>query len=244
MKFVSWNVNGLRSSSGIVDAILDFDADFVCLQETKVRPGELYLDFPGYRSFWNYAEKKGYSGTCVYSRHEPVSVRNGFGVARFDCEGRAITLEMPGFYLVNIYSPHSQSDLYRLQYRMDWEDALREYISVLMKDKPVIVCGDFNVVYDDIDFERSPFNRLTPCLTEYERNKMSELLSMGFVDVWRLMHPGEIGGSLFPAGRSCDGWRLDYFLVSKGLQERIVSSDILRNIYGSDHCPIELVLDI
>ncbi len=249
MKFISWNVNGLRAvaGKGFADIFDGFDADFVCLQETKLQAGQLDLEFLGYTSYWNYAEKKGYSGTCIYTREEPLGVTYGIGIPEHDTEGRVVTLEMPGFYLVNVYTPNSQDGLRRLPYRMEWEDAFREYLCGLKERKGVIVCGDMNVAHEEIDLKNPATNHLNAGFSDEERGKMTELLGAGFVDSWRLQHPDEAKYSWWSyrmAARERNvGWRIDYFLVSEGLKERIVSTDIHNEIYGSDHCPIELVLE-
>ena len=249
MKFISWNVNGLRAvaGKGFADIFDGFDADFVCLQETKLQAGQLDLEFLGYTSYWNYAEKKGYSGTCIYTREEPLGVTYGIGIPEHDTEGRVVTLEMPGFYLVNVYTPNSQDGLRRLPYRMEWEDAFREYLCSLKERKGVIVCGDMNVAHEEIDLKNPATNHLNAGFSDEERAKMTELLGAGFVDSWRLQHPDEAKYSWWSyrmAARERNvGWRIDYFLVSDSLRERIVSTDIHNEIYGSDHCPVELVLE-
>ncbi len=248
MKFISWNVNGLRAvaGKGFADIFVDFDADFVCLQETKLQAGQIDLEFPGYTSFWNYAEKKGYSGTCIYTRQEPLGVSYGLGIPDHDTEGRVITLEMPDFYLVNVYTPNSQDGLRRLDYRMQWEDAFRAYLGGLKERKGVIVCGDMNVAHEPIDLKNPDTNHFNAGFSDEERGKMTELLASGFTDSWRSLHEGEAKYSWWSyrmAARERNvGWRIDYFLVSDGLRGRIVSADIHNQIYGSDHCPVELVL--
>ena len=248
LKFISWNVNGLRAvaGKGFADVFVDLDADFFCLQETKMQPGQLDLEFPGYRSFWNSAEKKGYSGTAVYTRCEPLSVRYGLGVEEHDHEGRVITLEYPGFYLVCAYVPNSQDGLRRLDYRMRWEDAMRSYLCAL--DKPVVLCGDLNVAHAEIDIKNPASNRRNAGFTDEERGKFSDLLAAGFTDSWRWQHPGEVKYSWwsyrFHARENNAGWRIDYFVVSDALREKIVSTDIHNEIFGSDHCPVELVLNL
>ena len=249
MKFISWNVNGLRAvaGKGFADIFDGFDADFVCLQETKLQAGQLDLEFLGYTSYWNYAEKKGYSGTCIYTREEPLGVTYGIGTPEHDSEGRVVTLEMPGFYLVNVYTPNSQDGLRRLPYRMEWEDAFREYLCGLKERKGVIVCGDMNVAHEEIDLKNPDTNHFNAGFSDEERAKMTELLGTGFIDSWRLQHPDEAKYSWWSyrmAARERNvGWRIDYFLVSDSLRERIVSTDIHNEIYGSDHCPVELVLE-
>ena len=246
LKFISWNVNGLRAvaGKGFADIFVGLDADFVCLQETKLQEGQLDLEFPGYQSYWNYAQKKGYSGTAVYTKHTPLSVRYGMGVEEHDQEGRLITLEYERFYLVCCYVPNSQDGLKRLDYRMQWEDALRGYLCSL--DKPVVYCGDLNVAHEEIDLKNPSTNRLNAGFTDQERGKFTELLAAGFVDSWRFQHPTEIKYSWWSyrmnARARNAGWRIDYFVVSEALKDSIVSTDILNDIFGSDHCPVEMVL--
>ena len=248
MKFVSWNVNGLRAvaGKGFADVFADFDADFFCVQETKLQAGQIDLEFLGYKSYWDYAEKKGYSGTAVWAKHEPLGVSYGLGVDEHDHEGRAVTLEYPDFYLVNTYVPNSQDGLRRLDYRMRWEDAFRAYVSRLAEKKGVIICGDMNVAHEEIDLKNPDTNHMNAGFSDEERGKMSELLSAGFVDSWRIQHPGEAKYSWWSyrmAARERNvGWRIDYFLVSQNIASRIVSTDIHNEIFGSDHCPVELVL--
>lgn len=249
MKFISWNVNGLRAvaSKGFADRFLELDADFFCLQETKLQAGQIDMEFPGYSSYWNYAEKKGYSGTCIYSRHEPLSVRLGIGRPEHDSEGRTVTLEFPDFYLVDVYTPNSQDGLRRLSYRMEWEDAFRDYLTGLASEKGVIVCGDMNVAHEEIDLKNPATNHFNAGFSDEERGKFGELLASGFTDSWRKLHPGEAKYSWWSyrmAARERNvGWRIDYFLVSSSLEGRIVSADIHNEIFGSDHCPVELVLE-
>ena len=248
MKFISWNVNGLRAAAGkgFADAFVALDADFFCLQETKMQAGQLDLEFPGYRSYWNYADKKGYSGTAVYTRHEPLSVRYGIGVDEHDHEGRVITLEMPSFFLVNAYVPNSQDGLRRLDYRMRWEDDMRAYLTSL--GKPVVFCGDLNVAHEEIDLKNPSSNRRNAGFTDEERERFGRLLEAGFIDTWRSQHPGEVKYSWwsyrFHAREKNAGWRIDYFLVSESLREAILSTDIHTGTEGSDHCPVELVLAV
>ena len=246
MKFISWNVNGLRAvaGKGFADAFVTLDADFFCLQETKLQAGQVDLEFPGYRSFWNYADKKGYSGTAIYTKHEPLSVRYGIGIDEHDHEGRVITLEYPDFFLVCAYVPNSQDGLRRLDYRMRWEDDMRAYLCGL--PKPVILCGDLNVAHREIDLKNPSSNRRNAGFTDEERAKFGILLDTGFVDTWRVQHPDEVKYSWwsyrFNARANNAGWRIDYFIVSEALRGRIVSTDIHNEIFGSDHCPVELVL--
>ena len=246
MKFISWNVNGLRAvaGKGFADAFISLDADFFCLQETKLQAGQVELEFPGWRSFWNYADKKGYSGTAVYTKHEPLSVRYGIGIDEHDHEGRVITLEYPDFFLVCAYVPNSQDGLRRLDYRMRWEDDMRAYLCGL--PKPVVLCGDLNVAHREIDLKNPSSNRRNAGFTDEERTKFGTLLEAGFVDTWRFQHPDEVKYSWwsyrFNARANNAGWRIDYFVVSEALRARIVSTDIHNEIFGSDHCPVELVL--
>ena len=248
MKFISWNVNGLRAvaGKGFADIFDTFDADFVCLQETKLQAGQLDLEFLGYESYWNYAEKKGYSGTAIYTRQHPLSVTYGIGVPEHDTEGRVITLEMPDFYLVNVYTPNSQDGLRRLPYRMEWEDAFRQYLCGLAARKGVIVCGDMNVAHEEIDLKSPATNHFNAGFSDEERAKMTELLAAGFVDTWRSLHPGEAKYSWWSyrmnARERNVGWRIDYFLVSESLRARIQDTDILNDIFGSDHCPVSLTI--
>ena len=249
MKFISWNVNGLRAvaGKGFADIFVDLDADFFCLQETKLQAGQIDLEFPGYTSYWNYADKKGYSGTAVYTKHVPLSVTYGIGVDEHDHEGRLITLEMDDFYLVCCYVPNSQDGLRRLEYRMRWEDDLRAYLSGLASKKGVVFCGDLNVAHEEIDLKNPATNHLNAGFTDEERAKFSALLGAGFIDTWRLLHPGEEKYSWwsyrFSAREKNVGWRIDYFVVSESLRDRIVSADIHNEIFGSDHCPVELEMN-
>ena len=249
IKLVSWNVNGLRAcaSKGFADSFRQLDADFFCLQETKMQEGQLDMEFEGYRSYWNYAEKKGYSGTAVFTKHEPVNVTYGIGIGEHDHEGRVITLEMADFYLVNVYTPNSQDELARLDYRMKWEDDFRNYLLGLEKNKPVIVCGDLNVAHKEIDLKNPKTNRRNAGFTDEERAKFSTLLESGFIDTFRYFYPDAEGiyswwSYRFRSREKNAGWRIDYFLVSKGLQERIEGAAIHNEIFGSDHCPVELTL--
>ena len=248
-KFISWNVNGLRAvaGKGFADIFAGFDADFFCIQETKLQAGQIDLEFPGYTSYWDYADKKGYSGTAVYTKHAPLSVRYGIGVDEHDHEGRAVTLEMPDFYLVNVYVPNSQDGLRRLDYRMRWEDDFRAYAGGLAKKKGVIICGDMNVAHEEIDLKNPAANHFNAGFSDEERGKMTELLGAGFTDSWRMQHPDEAKYSWWSyrmAARERNvGWRIDYFLVSDGLRSRIVSTDIHNGVFGSDHCPVELVME-
>lgn len=246
MKLVSWNVNGLRAvaGKGFADIFEQLDADCVCLQETKLQAGQIDLEFLGYESYWNYADKPGYSGTVIYTRVHPLSVSYGIGIDEHDHEGRVVTLEFEDYYLVNVYVPNSQDGLRRLDYRMQWEDAFRAYLSGL--NKPVVVCGDMNVAHEEIDLKNPATNHMNAGFTDEERGKMTELLGSGFVDTWRFQHPDEAKYSWWSyrmAARERNvGWRIDYFLVSEALRDRIVSTDILNDVFGSDHCPVELIL--
>ena len=250
MKYISWNVNGLRAVVGknFREAFAQFDADFFCLQETKMQEGQLDLSFPGYTSYWNYAEKKGYSGTAVYTRQTPVAVTYGMGIEEHDHEGRVITLEMEDHYLVCVYTPNSQDGLRRLGYRMEWEDAFRNYLLTLDQKKPVIVCGDMNVAHKEIDLKNPATNHQNAGFTDEEREKMTTLLGSGFIDTFRHFYPDAINryswwSYRFHAREKNVGWRIDYFLVSERLASRLKSADIHDDIMGSDHCPISLVLE-
>lgn len=249
MKFISWNVNGLRACVGkdFEKSFATLDADFFCLQETKIQQGQLDLQFPGYHSYWNYAEKKGYSGTAIYTRHEPLSVAYGIGIDEHDHEGRVITLEMPDFYLVTVYTPNSQDELRRLDYRMQWEADFLAYLQRLDALKPVVVCGDLNVAHQEIDLKNPKTNRRNAGFTDEEREKFSTLLAAGFTDSFRYLHPDQITYSWwsyrFKAREKNAGWRIDYFVVSNRLQPKIKVADIHTEIFGSDHCPVELVLE-
>ncbi len=247
MKFISWNVNGLRAccEKGFRESFKALNADFFCLQETKMQAGQLDIEFDGYKSWWNYADKKGYSGTAVFSRHEPLSVSYGMGIDEHDHEGRVITLEMPGFYLVNVYTPNSQDGLARLDYRMTWEDDFRNYLLGLEKSKPVIVCGDLNVAHKEIDLKNPKTNRRNAGFTDEERGKFTELLGSGFIDTFRHFYPDATGiyswwSYRFRSREKNAGWRIDYFLVSEGLKDRLAGAGIHNEIFGSDHCPVEL----
>ena len=246
MKLVSWNVNGLRAvaGKGFADIFEQLDADCVCLQETKLQAGQIDLEFLGYESYWNYADKPGYSGTVIYTRVHPLSVSYGIGIDKHDHEGRVVTLEFEDYYLVNVYVPNSQDGLRRLDYRMQWEDAFRAYLKGL--NKPVVVCGDMNVAHEEIDLKNPATNHMNAGFTDEERGKMTELLASGLVDTWRFQHPDEAKYSWWSyrmAARERNvGWRIDYFLVSEALRDRIVSPDILNDVFGSDHCPVELIL--
>lgn len=247
MKFVSWNVNGLRAccDKGFREAFEKMDADFFCLQETKMQEGQLDLEFEGYRSFWNYADKKGYSGTAVFTRHQPLNVTYGMGIDEHDHEGRVITVEMADFFLVTVYTPNSQDGLKRLDYRMKWEDDFRRYLLELDGRKPVIVCGDLNVAHKEIDLKNPKSNRRNAGFTDEEREKFSCLLESGFTDTFRHFYPSAEGiyswwSYRFKAREKNAGWRIDYFLASKSMEERLVGASICTDIFGSDHCPVVL----
>ena len=250
MKFISWNVNGLRAcvGKGFTDAFTALDADFFCLQETKMQEGQLSLNLDGYESYWNYADKKGYSGTAIFTRHTPLSVKLGMGIDEHDHEGRIITLEMEQFYLVTVYTPNSQDGLRRLEYRMRWEDDFRQFLLRLSEKKPVIVCGDLNVAHEEIDIKNPKANRHNAGFTDEERQKMTTLLGSGFTDTFRWKHPDQETYSWwsyrFHAREKNAGWRIDYFLTSNDLRPRIIDAKIHTDILGSDHCPVELTLDI
>ncbi|MGP1351153.1 MAG: exodeoxyribonuclease III [Hoylesella marshii] len=250
MKFISWNVNGLRACVGksFEGSFRMLDADFFCLQETKMQEGQLNLQFEGYEAYWNYAEKKGYSGTAIYTRHQPQSVSYGMGVEAHDHEGRIITLEMPGFYLVTVYTPNSQDGLKRLAYRMQWEEDFLQYIKKLDAKKPVIICGDMNVAHEEIDIKNPKTNRHNAGFTDEERNKFTTLLSEGFTDTFRYKYPEQVRYSWwsyrFQARAKNAGWRIDYFVVSNRLKPQIIDAKIHTAILGSDHCPVEVELNL
>lgn len=250
MKLISWNVNGLRAVVGknFREVFQELDADFFCLQETKMQAGQLDLQFPGYRSWWNFADKKGYSGTAIYSRMEPLAVTYGMGIDEHDHEGRVITLEMDDFFLVCVYTPNSQDGLRRLDYRMQWENDFRAYLQGLDSRKPVVVCGDMNVAHKEIDLKNPKINRQNAGFTDKERQQMTTLLEAGFTDTFRHLHPTAEGiyswwSYRFHAREKNTGWRIDYFLTSTRLLPRVREANILTDIMGSDHCPVELVLD-
>ena len=251
MKFISWNVNGLRACAGkgFADIFKELDADFFCLQETKMQAGQLDLEFEGYESYWNYAEKKGYSGTAIYTKHKPLSVAYGLGIEEHDKEGRVITLEYGDFYLVTVYVPNSQDELRRLDYRMEWEDAFRNYLLDLDKKKPVIVCGDLNVAHKEIDLKNPKTNRRNAGFTDEEREKFTILLDAGFTDTFRHFFPDTEGiyswwSYRFQARAKNAGWRIAYFVSSKRLDGKLLSASIHTEIYGSDHCPVEVQIDL
>ena len=250
MKFISWNVNGLRAcvGKGFEDIFARLDADFVCLQETKLQAGQIELPFEGYQSYWDYAEKKGYSGTVIFTRHQPLSVAYGMGIEEHDHEGRVVTLEMDDFYLVNVYTPNSQDELKRLDYRMAWEEDFCRYLCQLDTKKPVIVCGDMNVAHEEIDLKNPKTNHRNPGFTDEEREKFGKLLQNGFTDTFRHLHPEEQTFSWwsyrFKAREKNIGWRIDYFLISNRLLPSLTSASIHTEIMGSDHCPVELILNV
>ena len=249
MKFISWNVNGLRACAGkgFADAFAALDADFFCLQETKMQEGQLDMQFPGYQSYWNYADKKGYSGTAIYTRHTPLNVTRGIGIDEHDHEGRVVTMEMQEFFLVCCYTPNSQDGLRRLDYRMKWEDDFRNYLMRLDAVKPVVLCGDLNVAHEEIDLKNPKTNRKNAGFTDEERQQMTTLLSSGFVDTFRTLYPEQVTYSWwsyrFQARQKNAGWRIDYFIISERLRSRLHDAKIHTDILGSDHCPVELDLD-
>ena len=249
MKFISWNVNGLRAcmGKGFADTFRQLDADFFCLQETKMQAGQLDLHFEGYEAYWSYAEKKGYSGTAIFTKHRPQAVTYGMGIDQHDHEGRVITLEMEDFFLVTVYVPNSQDELRRLDYRMEWERDFLSYLLKLDQRKPVIVCGDLNVAHEEIDLKNPKTNRRNAGFTDEERERFTQWLSNGFTDTFRHLHPTDVTYSWwsyrFHAREKNAGWRIDYFVVSDRLRERVASASIHTDIMGSDHCPVELVMD-
>ena len=248
MRFVSWNVNGLRAceGKGFSEVFKQLDADFFCLQETKMQAGQLDLAYDGYESFWNYADKKGYSGTAIFTRHKPLAVTYGIGIDLHDHEGRVITLEMDKFFLITVYVPNAQDELKRLDYRMQWEDDFLSYIKALDEKKPVIVCGDLNVAHQEIDLKNPKTNRRNPGFTDEERGKFSHWLESGFTDTFRHLYPEQVTYSWwsyrFRAREKNTGWRIDYFVTSNRIDKMIVDAKIHTEIFGSDHCPVELDL--
>ena len=248
-KMISWNVNGLRAvyAKGFVDIFNKINADIFCIQETKLQEGQIDLNLPGYEMYWNYAEKKGYSGTAIFTRIKPISVKKGIGIEEHDKEGRVIPLEFEDYYLVTVYTPNSQAELARLDYRMKWEEDFKAYLKKLEEKKPVVVCGDLNVAHKDIDLKNPKTNRKNAGFTDEEREKFTKLLDSGFIDTFRYFYPTEEGkyswwSYRFSARKKNAGWRIDYFLVSECLKDRLKSADILSDVMGSDHCPVELVL--
>ncbi len=251
MKFISWNVNGIRAcvGKGFADAFASLDADFFCLQETKMQAGQLDLEFEGYESYWNYAEKKGYSGTAIFTKHHPLSVTYGLGIEEHDHEGRVITLEYENFYLITVYVPNSQDELQRLDYRMTWEDAFRNYICELDKKKPVIFCGDLNVAHKEIDLKNPKTNRRSAGFTDEEREKFTVLLQAGFTDTFRFFYPDQEQiyswwSYRFKSRERNTGWRIDYFVTSERLNDKLQGAKIHTDIFGSDHCPVEVEIEI
>ena len=249
MKLISWNVNGLRAcvQKGFLDFFQKADADIFCIQESKLQEGQISLDLPGYYQYWNYAQKKGYSGTAIFTRQEPLTVTYGIGIPEHDTEGRVITLEFPEFYMVTCYTPNSQNELARLPYRMQWEDAFRGYLLSLDAKKPVILCGDLNVAHQEIDLKNPKTNRQNAGFTDEERGKMTELLESGFTDTFRHFYPDQENiyswwSYRFKAREKNAGWRIDYFITSKRLDDKLTDAKIHTDIFGSDHCPVELTL--
>lgn len=250
-KFISWNVNGLRAcvNKGFLDFFHSVDADAFCLQETKLQEGQISLELPGYFQYWNYAEKKGYSGTAIFVKEEPLAVFYGLGIEEHDHEGRVITLEYPDYYLITCYTPNSQNELLRLPYRMQWEDAFRAYLLQLNEKKPVIICGDLNVAHKEIDLKNPKANRQNAGFTDEERGKMTELLEAGFLDSFRYLYPEQTGiyswwSYRFHAREKNAGWRIDYFLTSAALADKLSDAKILTDVPGSDHCPVELDIEL
>lgn len=251
MKMVSWNVNGLRAcvTKGFVDIFNKLDADIFCLQETKLQEGQIDLTLEGYYQYWNYAEKKGYSGTAIFTKKEPLAVTNGIGIDEHNTEGRVITLEFEDFFFVTCYTPNSQNELKRLDYRMKWEDDFREYLLRLNKKKPVILCGDLNVAHNEIDLKNPKTNRKNAGFSDEEREKMTTLLNSGFTDSFRYLYPDKEGiyswwSYRFNARKNNAGWRIDYFITSDSIKDKIIDSKIHTDIMGSDHCPVELDIDL
>lgn len=251
MKFISWNVNGLRAcvNKNFMEFFNEADADAFCIQETKLQEGQIDLTLPGYHQYWNYAEKKGYSGTAIFTKQEPLSVRCGMGIPEHDTEGRVITLEFASYYLVTCYTPNSQNELARLDYRMEWEDAFRGYLISLEQDKPVIVCGDLNVAHQEIDLKNPKANRNNAGFTDAERGKFTELTEHGFIDTFRHFYPDATGiyswwSYRFRAREKNAGWRIDYFLTSEALKGQLTDARIHTDIMGSDHCPVELDIEL
>ena len=249
LKFISWNVNGLRYDKGFADAFNRLEADFFCLQETKMQEGQLDVQFEGYQSYWNYAEKKGYSGTAIFSKVKPLSVTYGLGIEEHDHEGRVITLELESYYLITVYTPNSQEELRRLDYRMKWDDDFRAYLKKLEEKKPVIVCGDLNVAHKEIDLKNPKTNRKNAGFTDEERAKFTTLLESGFTDTFRYFYPEQEGiyswwSYRFKAREKNAGWRIDYFLTSDSLKDKLRGAQIHTDILGSDHCPVELTIEL
>lgn len=250
MKFISWNVNGLRAcvGKGFLDFFKEADADIFCLQETKLQEGQIDLDLPGYHQYWNYAEKKGYSGTAIFAKQEPLSVSYGIGMEEHDHEGRVITLEYPDFYFITVYTPNSQNELARLDYRMKWEEDFLSYLKKLEEHKPVIFCGDLNVAHQEIDLKNPKSNRKNAGFTDEERGKFTTLLQNGFIDTFRYFYPDQEGiyswwSYRFSARAKNAGWRIDYFMVSEALKDRLQDAKIYTEVTGSDHCPVGLFME-
>ena len=250
-KLISWNVNGIRAcvKKGFEESFRALDADFFCLQETKMQAGQLDLEFEGYHSYWNYADKKGYSGTAIFAKEEPLSVQYGMGIDEFDHEGRLITLEYPTYYVVTCYTPNSQDELRRLAYRMQWEDAIRDYLLHLDEKKPILFCGDLNVAHQEIDLKNPKTNTKNAGFTPEEREKMTTLLDSGFIDTFRYFYPDLTAAYSwwsyrFHARENNSGWRIDYFLASERLKDKLKGASIHSEIYGSDHCPVEVLVDL
>ena len=249
MKLISWNVNGIRAcvGKGFLDYFKEADADVFCIQETKMQAGQLELDLEGYEQYWNYAQRKGYSGTAIFTKKKPLSVSYGIGIEEQDTEGRVITLEFEDFYMITVYTPNSQNELARLDYRMEWEDAFLSYLKKLEENKPVIICGDLNVAHQEIDLKNPKTNRKNAGFTDEERGKFQTLLDNGFIDTFRYFYPDQTGiyswwSYRFQARAKNAGWRIDYFLVSDSLKDRLTDAKIHTDVMGSDHCPVELVL--
>ncbi len=247
MKFVSWNVNGIRAcvNKGFIDSFNEMDADIFCIQESKMQEGQLKMDIPGYHQYWNFAKRKGYSGTAIFTKKEPLQVINGMGIEEHDQEGRLITLDMGDYYFITVYVPNSQNELKRLDYRMSWEDDFRAYVSKLDSEKPVIICGDMNVAHEEIDLKNPATNHMSAGFSDEERGKMTELLGAGFTDSFRYLYPDTVDAYSWwsyrmKARERNVGWRIDYFLVSDRIAEKIEDSKILPDVMGSDHCPVEL----
>ena len=250
MKLISWNVNGLRACVGknFMDFFQEIDADIFCIQESKLQEGQIQLDLPGYHQYWNYAKKKGYSGTAIFTKKEPLSVAYGMGIEEHDQEGRLITLEYPDFYFITCYTPNSQNELKRLDYRMEWEDAFLKYLKKLEEDKPVVFCGDLNVAHEEIDLKNPKTNRKNAGFTDEERGKMTTLLDNGFIDTFRYFYPDQTDiyswwSYRFQARTRNAGWRIDYFIVSEALKDKLQDAKIHTEVLGSDHCPVELDME-
>ncbi len=251
MKLISWNVNGIRAcvQKGFVDFFNEIDADIFCIQESKMQEGQLELDLPGYKQYWNYAKKKGYSGTAIFSKKEPLLVSMGLGIEEHDNEGRVITLEFDNFYMITVYTPNSQNELARLDYRMEWEEAFKEYLLKLDAKKPVVVCGDMNVAHKEIDLKNPKTNRKNAGFTDEERDKFTKLLEAGFTDTFRYFYPDQTDiyswwSYRFSARTKNAGWRIDYFLTSKSIDDKLIDAKIHTEIMGSDHCPVELTVEL